>query len=62
MTRFNGIEAIGGVLKRNRLRWFGHVETEEGRKIRLGNKMHAYGGAGSRGRSRITLLEVAKII
>ena len=31
-----GIEAIGGVLKRNRLRWFGHVERKE-KKIWSGN-------------------------
>ena len=38
-----GMEASGSVLKRNRLRWFGHVEWKE---KRLGEEVHVYGGGG----------------
>ena len=34
-----GIETIGGVLKRNRLGWFGHVERKESE-----DKMHGQEG------------------
>ena len=36
-----GLEAIGNVLKRNRLRWFGHVERKG-----LGEEIHVYRGGG----------------
>ena len=51
-----GIEAIGNVLKINRLRWFGHVERKDKKE------MHVYGVGRPRGRPRMTLtwLEVVK--
>ena len=39
-----GVEAIGSVLKRNRLGWFDHVERKE--KRGLGEEMHVYGEGG----------------
>ena len=54
------IEVIGGVLKRNRLRWFGHVERKEKEDwVRKCMYMEVE-GARSRERPRKTWLEVVK--
>ena len=55
------IEAIGGVLKRNRLRWFGHVDRKDLKEdwVRKGMYMKVE-GAGSRGKPRKTWLKVVR--
>ena len=56
-----GIEAIGSVLKRNRLRWFGHVERKDKEDwVRRCMYMEVE-GARARGRPRRTWLEVVRI-
>ena len=60
-----GIEAIGGVLKRDRLRWFGHVERKEKNEDWVRKCMHMEAveveGARPRERSRKIWFEVVKI-
>ena len=56
-----GIKVIGCVLKRNRLRWFGHVERKEKKEDWVRKCMYMeVEGARTRGRTRKTWLEVVR--
>ena len=55
-----GIEALGSVLKRNRLSWFGHVERKDKEDWVRKYMYMEVEGARSRGRPRKTWLEVVR--
>src|SRR6266536_570235 len=55
-----GVEAIGVVVKRNRLRWFGHVERKDDYDWVKGCTVLEVEGPKSRGRPKKTWMEVVK--
>src|SRR5260221_5199189 len=55
-----GVEAIGVVVKRNRLRWFGHVERKDDCDWMRGCTVLEVEGPKLRGRPKKTWMEVVK--
>src|SRR5260221_7051736 len=55
-----GVEAIGVVVKRNRLRWFGHVERKDDCHWVKGCTVLEVEGPKPGGRPKKTLMEVVK--
>src|SRR5260221_14224094 len=55
-----GVEAIGVVVKRNRLRWFGHVERKDDCDRAKGCTVLEVEGPKPRGRPKKTWMEVVK--
>ena len=53
-----GIEGVDGVVRRGRLRWFGHVERKEADDwVSKCRKLEVVGGVKKKGRGRKTWLE-----
>src|SRR5260221_14462065 len=55
-----GVEAIGAVMKRNRLRWFGHVERKDDCEWVKGCTVLEVEGPKPRGRPKKMWMEVVK--